>query len=147
MTDRKALVFDFLGVLAHPRMRFTGPTAHELVPDQTALQSVHKAKEAGFKTALVSNNDRSALLREASDLGLPDLFDTMVFASDVVRPKPHPEMFLKVLADLELQAEACWLFDDSVRNVDAAVSLGMNGVVIDSTATLLAAVDDVISLE
>ncbi len=64
--------------------------------------------------------------------GLRDHFDIIVSADDVVDCKPDPEVYLKVLKDLndkavpgEILASECLVIEDSTSGIKAAHSAGM----------------------
>jgi beta-phosphoglucomutase-like phosphatase (HAD superfamily) len=55
-------------------------------------------------------------------LGLADRFEAILCREDVPpgRTKPHPDLFLKALAVLGLQADQAMVFEDSPNGVNAA---------------------------
>lgn len=74
------------------------------------------------KTAVATNRTDTMehLLRVH---GLEEAFDLVVCASDVARPKPHPDSLLRVLAGFELTPrEAVYIGDSSVDQAAAAAA-------------------------
>ncbi len=59
------------------------------------------------------------------ELGLADVFDTIVGANDVVRGKPHPETFLTSAARLDVTPRQVIVFEDAPMGIEAAASAGM----------------------
>ncbi|HEX2500368.1 MAG TPA: HAD family phosphatase [Methylomirabilota bacterium] len=81
-----------------------------------------------YRTAILSNADQSlrARLRE---LGIHDLFDTVVSSAEEGLAKPDAEIYQRAAARLGLPPESCVFVDDYEANVQAAKALGMRGVV------------------
>lgn len=139
----KAFLFDFMGVTGYSRMAVasdpgSGPT--RVLMYEEIVAALRQLRTAGFKLALVSNNDRNYFSMIASDIAkdLEELFDAVVYSSDVGCQKPSPAIYEAALSALGVAANEAHYFDDLARNVDAAVQLGM-------TATVVTSVDDVLS--
>lgn len=61
--------------------------------------------------------------------GLIRYFGSRLFsASDVVRGKPAPDLFRRAAAQLDVDAAACIVIEDSVPGVAAAVAAGMTAI-------------------
>ena len=56
------------------------------------------------------------------------MFDVVVISGEVGMRKPEPAIFEHILELMGLRAEECVFVDDLRHNVDAAVALGMLGV-------------------
>ena len=63
-----------------------------------------------------------------ASLNLLDRFDTMVCAGDYTRSKPDPEAFLLAAARLRVAPEACLVFEDTEKGIQAAKAAGMASV-------------------
>ena len=66
-------------------------------------------------------------------------FKTIYVSSELGVRKPDPRSFSLVAEQMGVQASEVLFFDDSVENVDGAVSAGMRGVVVESTRDVTAA--------
>jgi epoxide hydrolase-like predicted phosphatase len=66
-------------------------------------------------------------------------FKTIYVSSELGVRKPDPRSFSLVAERMGVQASEVLFFDDSVENVDGAVSAGMRGVVVESTRDVTAA--------
>jgi putative hydrolase of the HAD superfamily len=96
------------------------------------LASVRRARAAGLRTAIVTNNIRE--FRDAWRKLLPvdELFDAVVDSSEVGRRKPDPAIFHRALTELGGVAPGRAVFlDDYEGNVRAARRLGMRGILVD----------------
>jgi FMN phosphatase YigB (HAD superfamily) len=94
----------------------------EHAPEMCAL--VRRAREAGIRTALLSNSWGNDYARDGWD----DMFDVVVISGEVGLRKPEPAIFALTLDRLGLAAPECVFVDDVPRNVTAAVGLGLVGV-------------------
>lgn len=137
-----ALLFDFMGVIGYSRMAVAGDpgtgTTRVLMYDEI-VDVLPRLRSAGFKLALVSNNDRHYFSLVAPDVAtaLDKLFDVVVYSSDVGAEKPSPIIYKHALVQLGVAAEDAHYFDDLAKNVDAAVALGMQGTVVSEPADVL----------
>lgn len=66
-------------------------------------------------------------------------FKTIYVSSELGVRKPDPRSFSLVAEQMGVQASEVLFFDDSVENVNGAVSAGMRGVVVESTRDVTAA--------
>jgi epoxide hydrolase-like predicted phosphatase len=145
----KAVLFDFMGVVGYSRMAVAGdPGNHpqRVVMYEDVVDAIHRLRANGFKLALVSNNDRQYFSHVAPDIAveLENLFDVVVYSSDVDAEKPDPRIYRHALDRLGVEPEDAHYFDDLARNVDAAVQLGMSATVVMSTADVTSTVDDLL---
>jgi HAD superfamily hydrolase (TIGR01509 family) len=122
----KALVVDFGGVLTD-----RGP---ELAAEPPLIGAVRAAREAGLRTALLSNADGPG----EPIPWLDRLFDVLVFSGDVGVAKPDVEIYRLTAARLGLAPGECVFVDDLAVNVRGAVAAGLVGVHHTSVPTTLA---------
>lgn len=104
------------GLLARLFAHFTH--AH----DMTGL--VRRAKDAGIRTALLSNSWGNAYPEHIFD----GMFDVVVISGDVGMRKPEERIYTYTLDKLGLSAPECVFVDDLRHNVDAAIALGIVGI-------------------
>ena len=57
--------------------------------------------------------------------GILSLFGHLVFAKDVKRSKPYPDIFLKACSDLNVLPENCLVLEDSEAGIEAAYRAGI----------------------
>lgn len=67
------------------------------------------------------------------NLNIRHYFSVIVSADDVVRSKPHPEVFLKAAARLQVAPADCLVFEDVPKGAEAALNAGMPAVVLTTT--------------
>ena len=121
--------------------------AHRLLEEQAgrSLPQLHRAWEAArqlirvnlglarrlrlaYRTAILSNADMS-LRGRLRELGVHDLFDTVLSSAEEGLAKPEPEIYRRAVARIGLAPEACVFVDDAEANVRAAEAVGMRGIV------------------
>jgi putative hydrolase of the HAD superfamily len=108
-------------------------------PSDSMLGLVARAKQAGLRTAVLSNSWGNSYPMQGWD----ELFDAVVISGEVGMRKPEPRIFRHVLGLIGLPAAECVFVDDLAHNVMAAVELGFVGVVhrsFDETALELEAI-------
>lgn len=85
---------------------------------------VRRAREAGIRTALLSNSWGDFYPRDLWE----GMFDVVVISGEVGMRKPDPAIFHFTLDLLGLPADACVFVDDLPHNIAAAAGLGLTGV-------------------
>ena len=86
----------------------------------------------GIACAVASSADRIKVEANLTTvLGVPlDFFAVFVTGEDVVRRKPHPDIFSEAARRLGVAAEACCVVEDAVNGVQAAKAAGMRCVAV-----------------
>jgi len=110
-----------------------GVMRRELHPRDDAVPMLRALKNAGFKTAIVSNTQfRSA--NHLADLrrdGMLEWLDATVFSIDVGVRKPRPEIFQAALDALGLApSQAVFVGDSIEHDILAARRMGMRTILI-----------------
>lgn len=92
--------------------------------------NVHLAQRLrpAYRTAILSNADQS-LRGRLRELGMLDLFDTVVSSAEEGVAKPEAEIYRRAAERIGLPPETCVFVDDYEANVRAAEALGMKGIV------------------
>ncbi len=109
--------------------RFFGPVKPL---EEDSRERLNDLKAMGLRIGVLSNRNRQFMAHEiytVDSTGWHELFDTMVCGDDVTRRKPHPDLILKALSNLEAKAdEHCWYVGDSTTDVIAAKEAGVTAV-------------------
>jgi putative hydrolase of the HAD superfamily len=109
-----------------------------LEPNEELFAYYRGLRDRGVRLALLTNNVREWEPLWRTKLPIDDVFELVVDSAFVGMRKPEPRIYELTLERLGLPAEACVFVDDLQVNVDAAVALGMRGVVYRDTAQALA---------
>ena len=100
-------------------------------PYREAASVLCLLRSAGYKLALVSNFD-SRIEQVLVSLNLSIWFDAVVFSSRAGVPKPHPGIYERALAELDVEpAETLHVGDDLIKDWEAARAVGMDAILID----------------
>ena len=83
---------------------------------------------AGAPVALATNAERANVDFTLDGAGLRRFFDVIVDGSEVARPKPAPDVYLRAAELLKVLPGNCIVFEDSPVGVAAAVAAGMRVV-------------------
>ena len=79
----------------------------------------------GILIALATSSVESRARMILDSNGILALFDHLVFAKDVKRSKPYPDIFLKACRDLNVLPENCLVLEDSEAGIEAAYRAGI----------------------
>lgn len=92
------------------------------------VDTVRQLREAGYRTALLTNNAREWEPMWRSMIPVDELFDVVVDSSVVGLRKPDAAIYRLTCERLGVDPEECIFVDDLQCNVDAASALGMEVV-------------------
>jgi putative hydrolase of the HAD superfamily len=93
-------------------------------------------KQRGLLTAIVSNMGDSVHARMQRELDWLSRFDVLVWSYQLRIAKPDPAIYNYALNKLGTQAAETLFIDDRPQNVDAAIAIGMKGIVFTSVERL-----------
>ncbi len=129
MSDIRAILFDYFGVLANRYGQL----------DHTLIQFIRAHLADRFTLAVLSNTN-AGTAREmcGSDAGL---FHAVMLSGQLGVAKPDERVFRLAAARLSEFPESCLLIDDSARNCAGAQNVGMQAILytnVDELAQKLA---------
>jgi len=101
------------------------------------IDMIEQAKENGLQVAIGSSSPHSWVDAHAKRLGIFDYFDRIICQDDVPpgRTKPNPDIFLKVLDQLNVKQDVAVVFEDSLNGVVAARRAEIFVVAVPNTLT------------
>jgi putative hydrolase of the HAD superfamily len=96
------------------------------IPDTEVLNKVQEFRAQGIICCLATDQDkyRSQYIREK--LGFSTVFDRCFFSCEIGHSKEDPEFFTRVLTALAVSPEETRFWDDDMKNVEAAKSVGLD---------------------
>lgn len=112
-----------------------------LAPLPGVREMLVDAKRLGLKIAIASSSPCSWVTGHLVRLALVDYFDCIVAEDDVSHTKPDPELFLKALECLGLEASQAVVFEDSLNGILAAKRAGLYVVAVPTVMTRSQIVD------
>ena len=99
-------------------------------PFQGARELLRKVKASGRRLALASSSPESMVSFYVKLLAAEKLFDYRTTFDDVTHSKPHPELFLKILAKSKMLPARCVAVGDSVWDTEAARRAKVDAVAV-----------------
>jgi putative hydrolase of the HAD superfamily len=98
----------------------------DLVLRPEAREAILKAKAAGLKLAILSNElDLFYGVAFRQRFPLIELFDLIIDATYTKILKPDPRAYEQVLAELGLERKNCVFVDDQKKNIEGAEAVGL----------------------
>lgn len=88
-------------------------------PYKGIAEAVLSMRQAGMKSAIVSNKDDYAVQELVAKL-MPGLFDYVAGVSGIVRPKPAPDAAIAAMKALQCSAAECVYIGDSEVDIETA---------------------------
>jgi epoxide hydrolase-like predicted phosphatase len=101
---------------------------HQMIACAAMVDAVRQVRDAGFRTALLTNISRGAEAMWRSVIPVDELFDVITDSSLVGLRKPDPRIFELTCERLGVAPDRCLFVDDIQCNVDAAAALGMETI-------------------
>jgi beta-phosphoglucomutase-like phosphatase (HAD superfamily) len=93
------------------------------------IVAVARAHHGTMPMGIVSGGPRSSVVGSLRAVGVEDLFDLIVTADDVEFGKPHPDGYLKAMADLGVEPDQCVAYEDSGSGISSAQDAGISVIV------------------
>lgn len=87
-----------------------------------------KLKQHGMRTAILSNMGDTVMASIAREFAWIGNFDVLVWSYQLGIAKPDPAIYRHTLEKLGVTADEALFIDDKQANIDAAVELGMQGM-------------------
>ena len=103
------------------------------VAKKGVLQTLELFQQHHCKIGLASNAPQALIPLVLGKLGITDYFDCIVSSSQVENGKPHPDVYLAALDELNTPASEALAFEDSVSGLQASTSAMIRTIVVPST--------------
>ena len=87
---------------------------------------LYRLKEKGYKIGLASNSIRQSILCALHNKGIIHYFDYIYSNEDVIRPKPSPEMYYRIMIRSGIPAKQTLIIEDSNAGRKAVMDSGAN---------------------
>ncbi|MBI2573279.1 HAD family phosphatase [Candidatus Woesearchaeota archaeon] len=116
-------------------------------PNSHLHDLLQQAKDAKIKRAVATSSFHWRTQNILRLLKIHNQFDAIVNAEDVVKHKPHPDVFLKAASKVQEQPKDCIVFEDAVFGIQAARRAKMKCIAIKTpyyTRKELSAADKII---
>ena len=111
--------------VAHDKEEIYEASLRDLVPIHSVVAIARR--ERGRRKLAIASGGRIRNVRESLvQIGIADLFDTMVGAEAVAHGKPAPDLFLKAAELIGVPPAACVVYEDGELGIEAARQAGMD---------------------
>ena len=109
------------------------------------MEMVELARELRkeYTVVLLSNAYSEFIDRIFAKFSMDGCFERKFISSDLKMIKPDPAIFNHVLSEMGFKAEDSVMIDDNPRNIAAAKSVGMNGIVFVGRDALVKEIDKI----
>ncbi len=107
-----------------------------LTPIEGNVEVLKKLKKNGFKVFYLSNFHLAAFEYVTKKHNFFELFDGGVVSYKEKLLKPEQEIYEKILDKYELKPQETVFVDDMKANVEAAMKLGIRGIILENTCCL-----------
>ncbi|MCB1080218.1 MAG: HAD family phosphatase [Chlamydiia bacterium] len=121
--------------------QFRAAMRETLNPNEEMFRLVQELKERGVRVAMLSNIDERHA-QHVRNLGLYEPFDPCLLSFEIGVQKPSQEAYQILLSILQLPGEEVLFIDDKRENVEAAKSVGIDGILFDSFEQLLSELEE-----
>ena len=103
----------------------------EALPGACTL--IHALRAAEFRLATASSAPRDNVTLMMEVLGLAGAFDAFISGNDVTQGKPHPEVFLKAAAAINVAPQRCVVIEDAPQGVSGGRRAGCRVIAVTSS--------------
>jgi beta-phosphoglucomutase family hydrolase len=129
LRDEHGLRVDDVKQAAQQKEDYFLELIHEIKPVEAVVQIARQL--FGIKPlAVASGGFRRQIELTLDALEIRSLFTAIVCVEDYARGKPFPDPFLEAARRLNVRAENCVVFEDSMLGVQAAAAAGMECVFV-----------------
>ena len=99
---------------------------------QGFLELINFLKTKNCKIGLATGNERQfvEIMFNSVNLDLYSLFNFVVAGEEVKKGKPDPEIYLKIVNGLNVNAQDCFVLEDSINGIKSAKTAGCNPIMV-----------------
>ena len=104
-----------------------------IVPIDGYLEFLNEIKSKNILVGIASNAIKLNVDLTLKELGIYDLFDSIICGDEVNYGKPNPEMFNKTISYFKVNKANCLIFEDSIEGIAAANNAGIKVIGVTSS--------------
>jgi len=102
-------------------------------PFPGVLKLITSLKEHGFKIAIASSAPMENIQLITQSLKIHNRFDAIISGWETTKGKPHPQIFLRAVEKLGVEAEDCIVIEDAISGVTASQRAGIRCIAVTNT--------------
>jgi HAD superfamily hydrolase (TIGR01509 family) len=92
--------------------------------------------DKGYIIGIATSNSRELVDYMLTNHGISQYFSNIRTSCEVDKGKPHPDVYLKVAEDMDIEPGYCLVFEDTLAGVMAAKSAGMKVIAMADEVSL-----------
>jgi len=108
-------------------------TRGNLQPCEGAKEILEALSKCEIPYTLASSGSLKKIHFNLTRVNLLDRFPIIISGEQMVRGKPHPDIFLKAAKKMNLAPESCVVIEDSLNGIEAAHRANMKCVAVEGT--------------
>ena len=125
LTEEKGLPKEMYNKIFKKKQSWTIRTMQEEYKKSTKLCIIlNKITDAGIKVSVASNSIRDTIITALHQKGVLHYFDYIMSNEDVIRAKPNPEMYYKIMIQSGIPARNTLILEDSNTGREAVLNSG-----------------------
>ena len=126
LREEQGLTIDPLAVAKEKEAAYLA-IFQEVEPIHTVIE-IARAHQGKLPMAVASGGTHKVIERVLTNLGIRDLFDTVVTSEDVNHQKPAPDIFLEAARRIGVPPQCCRAYEDTDLGLQAIRAAGMEAV-------------------
>ena len=113
LTENKGLPSSKYNDIWQEKQKITLKLMNEYTKDDKLYEILSELKKMNLKIGLASNSIRQTILSAMHNKGVLHFFDYIYSNEDVIRPKPNPEMYYKIMIQSGIPSSETLILEDS----------------------------------
>jgi HAD superfamily hydrolase (TIGR01509 family) len=126
LTEHKGLPESLYGDIWERKQKTTISLMEQYGYDLKLNDILYRLKEKGYKIGLASNSIRQSILCALHNKQILHYFDYIYSNEDVLRAKPNPEMYYRIMIQSGIPARKTLIIEDSNTGRQAVIDSGAN---------------------
>jgi HAD superfamily hydrolase (TIGR01509 family) len=99
--------------------------ATRIAPFPSAVETLRRLRGMNLRLAVGTSSVSTSARPFLDHHGLTTFFDVVITGEDVVRGKPHPDIYLRAADQLGVASEGCLVIEDAMSGITAAKAANM----------------------
>jgi HAD superfamily hydrolase (TIGR01509 family) len=132
LTKNKGLSESLYRDIWNKKQELTIKYLNELVPNEELIKTLQMLKSENFKIACCTNSVKDTALFSLKKMNIIEYFDLIISNQDVKNSKPSPDIYLKAIAEFEINPAQALVVEDSPHGLQAAYLANANILRVES---------------
>lgn len=113
LTQNKGLPLEYYGKIWKRKQYYTRNEILKFEKNERLVAILEKLKNDGYELAVASNSIKENIVTMLEQLGIYNYFTTIFSNEDVNNPKPSPEIYLRVMINMNVGPKETLILEDS----------------------------------